>query len=93
MSVLPAMQDLFLIPATINVPSVLLAPLRIPLIKVAATIAQKDGTRNLLPLTMVVKNAIVVNMVIQQKLRMLLSVVKIAPLVVFLNSKALMDHW
>jgi hypothetical protein len=69
------------------------APLPIPLIKPVAKIAQKDGMQNPLGPTMVAKNVVVENTVMQQKSLMLGLVVKIVPLVVFLNTKALMDHW
>jgi len=88
-----AIQVPILNPVTIHVPSVLWAPLPIPLIKVVAKIAQKDGMQNPLVPTTIVKNAVVENTVMQQKSLMLGLVVKIVPLVVFLNTKVLMDHW
>jgi hypothetical protein len=91
--VLHAIQVPILNPVTIYVPSVLWAPLPIPLIKVVAKIAPKDGMLNPLPRTMVAKNVVVENTVMQQKSLMLGLVVKIVPLVVFLNTKALMDRW
>jgi hypothetical protein len=87
------MQVPILNPEIFLVPRVLWAPLPIPLIKVVAKIAQKDGMQNPLVPTTIVKNAIVENTVMQQKSLMLGFVVKIVPLVVFLHTKALTDHW
>jgi len=63
------------------------------LIKVVAKIAPKDGMLNSLVPTPLVKSVVVENTVMQQKSLMPGLVVKIVPLVVFPNTKALTDHW
>jgi hypothetical protein len=60
---------------------------------VVAKIAPKDGMQNPLVRTMVAKNAVVENTVMQQKSLMPGLVVKIVPLVGILNTKVLTDRW